>query len=1758
MPSGMDLLDEKVPVANAPNSNLAPFDVKLSEGADPLVEAKKITKKGVVSGLDLLEAKPPTKNTTNLDAYEPKKIMEKLFSKAREKKPAPVMRKVLVRQTPAEEFFAPPELPYGPKRNIPKGYKEVEMPERFISKSKEASFVTKLVDNIKNIFISKAKESARATYRISLAEDLGVNPSAIDPDLIDAYRAGYGKSIFGLISQIKRGTKYPKVVSEYMGKGQILASGLGSVAGDIGPFLAFSLAGIDPVTKMMAGFAGTQGLRSYYSYKLNKGEVSSPSEFLDVLKNVVPSTFKGAAVGYATGMAGKVAAPFGTLPKIGAETGAMTTIGSMIEGQLPTFQDFVNNAILFTSIHGIGKIPTIASSIKNMWVKTGRKPVDIVDDAKEDPKIAEIILNNKEIPEDIIDKVKAKVEEAEKKQVELELEAEKRKKPLDAEKLIKEDLKIKGKKIKNIKEGKIVQPLNELEQAKSGMDILEPPKKAKEVAKQPITDLDLQTGTPLPKKLSTQDHPFRNKDVEYTNSMKKIMQERVNNVDVSPEVFTRYLINEVNRYLNGEDVPIEKVRFGLSELAARSDNLRMKFDYGEDFDIWKNTVKEAARWARGADRLTIKRTNKVYNKSGTNLNMIIPVDKPPQIVKNLIKNIKMGAEELYRNKEIFDKTGFWLAKDGKWRYEISDEKMKIDFKSLTDTEKDLTKVIDHPTLYKIVPELTQVQIKIDKNMKEAGHYNPLKKLIEVKSSNKKSIMYEVQHAVNDFLLSKSRGSNPKAEQMEARLSGLRSNMSPEERKTYAPWETLDKMLATEGTAHAGTKLYSGIDLTRIKEIFKPVLEFMKEFDGSTNMKRFDFLYAIKKAKVDINRSLVDQSEPLLKEVRHLYPKESQKIIDRQRAAVNGKGYGEIEYKQMLDEVFSGKTTDQVRLINAYILARRFKDIYGYRAASGYKHQPGYGPDQAINTTAIIEMVRDLPNNVWSRLFNIAEVKQAFGKVSQQDVADAVRSGEAFFEWHKKIVDDLVEAGIKTEAEGKLLKAHDYRKFGTILVEKLYDFDYNTQLKGESIISTNSGVEHLGHGSAKIIDPDARISAHEMAVRAYGSIANQAAKLEWKGLAEKHPKNPIVSTKQEEGWSPMPYFEKGVRKNIFFSPETVKYLVTRSHDISSRASTIARLFTLAPLTRALAVGASPIWATFIGLPMDVIHTLWTAKVWEAEDIKISPKLSYPFYETTKGNYKSVYSPYNPLFPLKLGKDMADTFTDIYTRGPLFKNLAKHGLAMPFLSMRENRYVKGVKPPGDWAKILDILSYHGVSMEIWVRAATANRIIKNRAKEAGISYEAALKNKDIMYEAVHSARDRMDYNQGGWIIKALDQNGMIFLNAALLGTRTFWRSAKDNPVDFAVRSMQLGALATGITATAWTLHEDIMKEIPTEGNEKNIIFPLFPNWLDFVDSNGDTRHFYLKLRMDPGAAFIYKMSDNLTRTYLYDRKLITREPNYNKVVDSLKSLGPVGISLPPAIQMGYDYATNYSWWKDRQMYKDLGGRTLPWPSSRVEGQDDNTVAALAKHVGLVTGLSPKRLQGSIRNVIPPNNEFVYMFGKAYEEAFSDVPKGVREKPWLQTLAEIPGFNRVVGITSPGYDRRQIADKVNEEIELKNVVLNSKFDTMVENYILHGVGNREKIIEFITAQDKDTYERMKTDFIFMEKSKGLEHRSTWLGMKRMSLEGKAKTFVEVYDKASKTEKIQLDKEIDFLMSRNGMGIISDEFKQEVMKIRDANSGE
>jgi len=201
--------------------------------------------------------------------------------------------------------------------------------------------------------------------------------------------------------------------------GTVVAPGPGTAAGAAGG--AATGAVVRGTIGATAGaFALPAALRAIMIDAYTKGDIDSFPRFWEALSTTMTEGFKGYVVGAATGGAGAgvkaVAASRGAAGLEGAaaaeasalaaskaaplataaELGTMVTVGKALEGEMPEPRDFLDAALLL----GAGKMATAtAAKLQRLYVKTGVRPVDVIEDAKADPTIKQDILSsNIEVP----------------------------------------------------------------------------------------------------------------------------------------------------------------------------------------------------------------------------------------------------------------------------------------------------------------------------------------------------------------------------------------------------------------------------------------------------------------------------------------------------------------------------------------------------------------------------------------------------------------------------------------------------------------------------------------------------------------------------------------------------------------------------------------------------------------------------------------------------------------------------------------------------------------------------------------------------------------------------------------------------------------------------------------------------------------------------------------------------------------------------------------------------------------------------------------------------------------------------------------------------------------------------------------------------------------------------------------------------------------------------------------------------------------
>jgi hypothetical protein len=1582
-------------------------------------------------------------------------------------------------------------------------------------------------------------------------------------------------------------------------------------------------------------------------------------------------------------------------------------------------------------------------------------------------KVETKVVEDKDIPSiepNMIEKAKTRITEIEDIQAELAAKKEIVDK-VDIEEVVKEDLKIKGEKVKKAKVAKakeLVEPEPEAVEpvTKTGLEFIEEsivkpkdtvtiPNKAdelstlktkldnkeikpgdyikekkriqrkmdiEEAAKEilEITKLDELTGTLRPKELDTESSPFRDKNIKHTDTMNKLFTEKIKSVESSPETYTRYLINEVNRWLNGEKVSINEIKDRLSDMSTRADELSRHFAETNDFNIWKDTVSEAAKWAREADRLIVKQTG------GVQLNMMIPVDQIPSMVKDVLKGIKTTVGNvLYRNKEVFDATGYWLGRDRKWRYEIGDEGLKVKPELLDREVHDLTEVVSHPTLFDAVPELRNLKIIVKEMKENLGQYSAGGKIITVKYPEKDIIVHEVQHAVNDIMESKFRGSSPEAQEiirtstilskmkkvakdskiikeidaainiwqgsnktvslrtlvdpifekaerisvseyekiseiffgedtpfesymkdpgeLEARLSEKRMKMTPEQRKTEPPWETLEYMLGDEGIINypkglrgdsnfmqstEGTKLYTGIDPIEIARLVKKT-----KTDLVNIVKRINELKKLKKTKKATKEHTVELTElynrhkeliaeqeeytleskklseasddattqaiadlkarepytqaSIIKladahnkgmkkavEMKEFNIKEATKLLrrkftasfaersgtTRRLLAKDDRGYEAMSsmymargghpkafrvFEQMRKEVDGGLSADEKFIKNGLIRDLRILDIVKYKTPKQFTPPADATPQMAAMYTTMfrskeINKIRDLTPEEAHRLYHVREDGTVGGRVG------------AYFDWMRKAVKDAYEEGLLSEQEMKDLTSHNYKKT-RLVVEDIFDRKNEIKVGGKKLSVYDSGIERLAKGkTTDIYELDSNVVALETFNTLYSRIFKNRANRDIYDLAIEEKENSFARVKQSKG-DKIPenfrhyttdVFIDGKKKTIFLSDDIGPEWIMSNAQVTYKYAQFMRYASFSPLVKTFATGINQAFA-LRNLPRDAMQAWFTSRVLRPEKSKVF------------GRFQSVYSPTLPIAAYQLGKHYSKIFKDAALRRGTFDDYIDDGGGMELLTPQGRLLFHGKHLEPASEAFYKFAGYLGTTSEILGRMSIKNKVIETRAKEKGISFEEAYKDKKIRKEATFAARDYMDFSQGGDIVKALD-NAIPFLNAKLVAMRGFIRAWKDQPVVSAYKLTQFAALVTGLYLGNQELHPDTMKDLKGDRRTQgNLVFPL-GDMFGFKDSMNDTRYPFIMIPINQDMRFFKTLFEGGVDW------MTGEEVDTERIGQAWRDLSPVEVTtLPPTVSGALGYATNKDFWLGKDIVPKAHDYRLPKiltgeETGSSEEEWDKDTPQVAKDIGKVTSMSPERLKYLMGQLITNDNMYAQLLGKAYEGAFGDLPQKDREATLAESLSKVPVIKAFFGITNPYSKFADTLQQAKDKAEIDNFIETRGLDIRVDAYLIDNTMDRVDVVNYIREfKNKDIEDKLMKDFKFQEYTKDLSNRYFWTGLKRIpDIRRRAEVYVKRLDASNEKEFQQLMDEVT-IVTRAG-GIFSKEFNDEVARVR------
>lgn len=212
-------------------------------------------------------------------------------------------------------------------------------------------------------------------------------------DIADAFLTGMQSSTMGLIT---RGKAPDRTLAEGAPWYHRISAGAAGMIGDIPAMVAggVATAPLGPIGMAAGTFAAPMALRDALMTAYGHNAALSWAGAVDIAMSGLKGGAKGAVIGAVTGGAGALAkgamiaegatVRAATAVATGTELAALTASSAAVEGHMPTWQDFMDNAILLGGAKGAMHV---AKGLRAIYAETGKLPSEVAADAAVNPEI---------------------------------------------------------------------------------------------------------------------------------------------------------------------------------------------------------------------------------------------------------------------------------------------------------------------------------------------------------------------------------------------------------------------------------------------------------------------------------------------------------------------------------------------------------------------------------------------------------------------------------------------------------------------------------------------------------------------------------------------------------------------------------------------------------------------------------------------------------------------------------------------------------------------------------------------------------------------------------------------------------------------------------------------------------------------------------------------------------------------------------------------------------------------------------------------------------------------------------------------------------------------------------------------------------------------------------------------------------------------------------------------------------------------------
>jgi hypothetical protein len=739
-----------------------------------------------------------------------------------------------------------------------------------------------------------------------------------------------------------------------------------------------------------------------------------------------------------------------------------------------------------------------------------------------------------------------------------------------------------------------------------------------------------------------------------------------------------------------------------------------------------------------------------------------------------------------------------------------------------------------------------------------------------------------------------------------------------------------------------------------------------------------------------------------------------------------------------------------------------------------------------------------------------EVKHPMGLTGEEHAAflekiPAKIQGKAdlYFAEMRKALDRLHDEGLLTEEAYKdLASKGDYspRRFIQYI-----DPENTYTVGGRTITVPDSGIKALDEGSLRVMEIDSRNLLSNVISRTEGRIFRNNANKALYELADKIPGNGIVEKAEvykitktgrpkyetaKGGYTKLKAVIDGQTKDMIMPDEFAKEWITRDPLVNQTMANIIGWLSMSKPLKAFATGINPGFA--IGnMPRDIAH-IWI---------------------TT-----NEYSSFLPKYGAQMMHDLGTVAKDAITRGKRWQDYIDEGGGMNFLTYQGRPFhtsIKGIKG------LQKVLGWVGETSEIWSRLALRER---------------ALRNGKSPTEATWTARNYLDFNQGGNVAKAID-SGVPYLNASIQATRGLFRAVADRPAQTVWKLGQIGALASGLYLANRFENKKCWDAVTNREKINNFI--ITTPW-SVQDKNGNERHFYFKIAKDQTQRIFCSIFENLMA------KAIGEKVNGDQIAGAVSDFIPIvpEQNIPPTIDAFLGYMAN----KDFLKNEDI------WKGPKVTPREEYTVYTdpAMKKLGQLTGLSPERTAYALSQIFTRGNIYTGLVSGGLNAILGGQSEADKRKLTMEFIIKVvPDIKRVFNITPP-YSQTEIkqAKEVATEESTRKFKQERELNEMASQYYrkLYDEKTRDEkllgeIRAFIRQQPAEDKDRMIRWFNNYGKVYDIPDRSWWLTIAGMPPETRATVFWNKYVESSEEERQELLK-----LARKVPEIMSDRFKRRL----------